>query len=59
MVSLKVMATAPMTREDMKDRIGQVYSEITIEQLIKVCQAFQQRLQLCLQQKEKHFEHLN
>jgi len=43
------MATVPMTREDMKDRIGQACSEITIEQLIKVCQAFQQKLRLCLQ----------
>jgi len=30
------MITASTTREDIKDRIGQAYSEITIEQLIKV-----------------------
>jgi len=42
------MATASTTREDMKDRIGQACSEITIEQLIKIRQTFQQRLKLCL-----------
>jgi len=35
----RIIATASTTREDMKDRIGQACSEITIEQLIKVCQA--------------------
>jgi len=47
-----------MTKEDMKDRISQACSEITIEQLIKAfCQTFQRRLRLCLQE-GKHFEHL-
>jgi len=35
-IKSRVMATAPMAREDMKGKIGQACSEITIE-LIKVC----------------------
>jgi len=49
------MATFLTIREDMKNKIEQTCSEITIEQLIKVRQAFQQRLQ---QQEDKYFEHL-
>jgi len=30
------MATAPTTKEDIKDRIGQACSKITIEQLINL-----------------------
>jgi len=52
------MTTVPTTRKDIKNRIGQTCSEITIEQLIKVRQAFQRRLRSCLQQENKHFEHL-
>jgi len=35
------MTTAPTTGKDIKDRIGEACSEITIKQLIKVHQAFQ------------------
>jgi len=52
------MATAPTTREDIKDRIGQTCSKITIKQFIKIRQAFQRRLRLCLRQEGKHFEYL-
>jgi len=41
----QVMATTSTIREDMKDRIGQAYYEITIKQLIKVRQAFQSKFQ--------------
>jgi len=47
-----------MTRKDMKDNWTSLFSEITIEQLIQGCQAFQQKLRLYLQQEDKHFEHL-
>jgi len=52
------MAIASMTREDMKNKIGQVCSKIMIEQLIKVRQTFKQKLRLYLQQEGKHFKHL-
>jgi len=35
------MTTAPTIGKDMKDRIGEACFDITIEQLIKVHQAFQ------------------
>jgi len=42
-IKIRGIATVSMTREDMKNKIGQACSKIMIEQLIKVRKTFQQK----------------
>ena len=53
-----VMAVAPTTPDDMKERIRQACTEITPQTLAEVRQSLYQRINKCLQVEGHHFEHL-
>ena len=57
-VKERVMAVAPTTPDDMKERIRRACSEITPQMLAEVRLSFHQRINKCLQVKDHHFEHL-
>ena len=54
----RVMAVAPTTPDDMKERIRRACTEITPQMLTEVKRSFHQRINRCLQVKGQHFEHL-
>ena len=54
----RVMAVAPTTPDDMKERIRRVCAEITPQMLAEVRRSFHQRINKCLQVECHHFEHL-
>jgi len=53
-----VYQTAPTTAEDLKDRIRRACRSIPANVLRKTVDAFEKRLQLCIQQNGGTFEHL-
>ena len=53
-----VMAVAPTTSDDMKERIRRACTEITPQMLAEVRRYFHQRINKCLQVEGHHFEHL-
>ena len=57
-VKERVMAVAPTTPDDRKERIRQTYTEITPQMLAEVRRFFHQRINNCLQVEGHHFEHL-
>ena len=57
-VKERVMALAPTTPDDMKERIRRACAEITPQILAEVRQSFHQRINKCLQAEGHHFEHL-
>ena len=56
--SRQVMAVAPTTPDDMKERIRPAYTEITPKMLAEVRRSLHQRMNKCLQFEGHHFEHL-
>ena len=57
-VKERVMAVAPTTPDDMKERIRRACTEITTQMLAEVRRSFHQRINKCLQVEGHHFEHL-
>ena len=57
-VKERVMAIAPTTPDDMKERIRRACTEITPEMLAEVRRSFHQRINKCLQVEGHHIEHL-
>ena len=57
-VKERVMAVAPTTPEEMKERIRQACTEITPQMMAEVRRYFHQRINKCLQVEGHHFEHL-
>ena len=57
-VKERVMAVAPTTPDDMKERIRRACTEITPKMLAEVRRSFQQRINKCLQVEDHHLEHL-
>ena len=57
-VKERVMAVAPTTPDDMKERIRLVFTEITPQMLAEVRRSFYQQINKCLQVEGHHFEHL-
>ena len=53
-----VMAVAPTTPDDMKERIRRACAEITPQILAEVRRSFHQRINKCLQVEGDHFKHL-
>jgi len=53
-----VYAEEPMTREDMKNRIREMCRSITPVVLRNIRRAFRRRLERCIQQNGRAFEHL-
>lgn len=54
----KVMATAPTTIDNMKDRIRFACLLVTPEMLERVRNSFKKRVRKCLEVEGRHFEHL-
>ena len=48
----------PTTRENMIERMKNIFREITTQELEEVEASFPRRLQACLDQHGEHFEHL-
>ena len=57
-VKKRVMAVAPTTPDDMKEKIRRACTEIIPQMLAEVRRPFQQRINKCLQVEGHHFEHL-
>ena len=57
-VKERVMAVAPTTTDDIKERIRRACTEITPQMLAEVRRSFHQRINKCLQVEGHHFEHL-
>lgn len=57
-VKEKVMAIAPTTVEDMRQRITRAVQEITPNMLLRVRNSFRNRVNKCLEKNGHHFEHL-
>ena len=57
-VKERVMAVAPTTPDDMKERIRRACTEITPRMLAEVRRSFYRRINNCLQVEGHHFEHL-
>ena len=57
-VKERVMAVAPTTPDDMKERIRRAYTEITPQVLAEVRRFIYQQINKCLQVEGHHFEHL-
>lgn len=53
-----VYQTPPTTPEDMKERIVQAFRSITPEMLRNVSASFNERVNLCIRENGRHFEHL-
>ena len=52
-----VIVVAPITPDDMKERIRRACTEITPQMLAEVRRSFHQRINKCLQVEGHHFEH--
>ena len=57
-VKESVMAVAPTTPDDIKERIRRACTEITPQMLAKVRRSFDHRINKCLQVEGHHFKHL-
>ena len=57
-VKERIMAVAPTTPDDMKERIHRACTEIKPQMWAEVRRYFHQRIIKCLQVKGHHFEHL-
>ena len=57
-VKERVMAVAPTTPDDIKERIRRACTEITPQMLAEVRRFFHQRINKCLKVEGHHFEHL-
>ena len=57
-VKERVMAVAPITPDDMKERICRACIKITPQMLAGVKRSFHQQINKCLQVEGHHFEHL-
>ena len=53
-----VMAVAPTTPDDIKERIRRACTEITLQMLAKIRRSFHQRINKRLKFEGHHFEHL-
>ena len=57
-VGERVMAVAPTTPEDIKERIRRARTKITTQMLAEVRQSFHQLINKCLQVERHHLDHL-
>ena len=57
-VKERVMAVAPTTSDDVKERRRRACTEITPQMLAEVRRSLRQRINKCLQIEGHHFEHL-
>lgn len=53
-----VYLTPPTTPENMKERIVQAFHSITPDMLRNVSRSFAQRINVCIRENGRHFEHL-
>ena len=58
LVKERVMAVAPTTPDDMKERIRRACTEITLQMLVEVRRSFYKRINKCLQVEGHYFKHL-
>lgn len=54
----QVYRISPTTREDMKIRIQNCFRSITVEMCRNLNRSFEKRLELCIRENGRHFEHL-
>lgn len=54
----KVYQEPPTTRDDMKRRIREAFASITPQIMASVRESFCHRIQICIEQHGRHFEHL-